>query len=103
MSNSPSLVDRAWREVVELHDFFVAWLRGDAPAEDFSRAEAAISKDFRMISPDGKIDDSAAVLEWIKGGARKPAEPVRYRGAGPAHNLGGRGRGLAGIHRATVS
>ena len=67
MSNSPSLADRAWQEVVELHDFFFAWLRGDAPAGDFSRAEAAIGKDFRMISPDGKIDESAAVLAWIKG------------------------------------
>jgi hypothetical protein len=67
MSNSPSLADRAWQEVVELHDFFGEWLRGDAPAGDFSRAEGAIGKDFRMISPDGKIDESAAVLAWIKG------------------------------------
>lgn len=67
MSGAQSLADRAWREVVELHDFFVAWLRGDAPAGDFSRGEAAIGKDFRMISPDGKIEESAAVLAWIKG------------------------------------
>ena len=67
MSNSPSLADKAWQEVVELHDFFFSWMRGDAPAGDFSRAEAAIGKDFRMISPDGTIDESAAVIAWIKG------------------------------------
>ena len=66
MSNSSALADRAWQEVVELHDFFGEWLRGDAPAGDFSRAEAAIGKDFRMVSPDGKIDESAAVLVSIK-------------------------------------
>jgi hypothetical protein len=53
--------------VVELHDFFVAWLRGEAPARDFARAQSAIGKDFRMISPDGKIEESAAVVAWIKG------------------------------------
>ena len=67
MSNSSSLADKAWQEVIGLHNFFGEWLRGDAPAGDFSRAESAISKDFRMISPDGAIEESAAVLAWIKG------------------------------------
>jgi len=66
MSSASSFADLAWREVVELHDLFVAWLRGDASAKDFSRAEASIGKDFRMISPDGKMDDRAAVLALIK-------------------------------------
>jgi hypothetical protein len=67
MSASPSLADRAWQEVVQLHDFFFSWLRGEAPAGDFSRAETAIGGDFRMISPDGTIEESAAVLAWIRG------------------------------------
>jgi hypothetical protein len=67
MSNSSSLADKAWQEVVQLHDFFFSWMRGDAPAGDFSRAEAAIGKEFRMISPDGTIEESAAVIAWIKG------------------------------------
>jgi hypothetical protein len=67
MSSASSLADLAWQEVVELHDFFVAWMHGDESATDFSRAEASIGKEFRMISPDGKMDDRAAVLEWIKG------------------------------------
>ena len=67
MSNSPSLADRAWQEVVQLHDFFFAWMRGEAPAGDFSRAKTAIGKNFRMISPDGTIEESAAVIAWIKG------------------------------------
>ena len=67
MSTSPSLADKAWQEVVQLHDFFFSWLRGEAPAGDFSRAEAAIGSDFRMISPDGTIEDGAAVIAWIRG------------------------------------
>ena len=66
MSTS-TLAERARQEVVELHDFFVAWMRGETPAGDFSRAEASISRHFRMSSPDGKIEESAAVLAWIKG------------------------------------
>jgi hypothetical protein len=65
--SASTLAAHARQEVVELHDFFVAWLRGEAPAGDFSRAEASIGSGFRMISPDGKIEESAAVLAWIRG------------------------------------
>lgn len=67
MSSSTLLADKAWQEIVQLHEFFFSWLRGEAHAGDFSRAEAAIGKDFRMISPDGTIDESIAVIGWIRG------------------------------------
>jgi hypothetical protein len=67
MSGSASLAEKAWQEVVGLHEFFLVWLNGVAPAGDFSRAERAIGKNFRMISPDGSIEESAAVLGWIRG------------------------------------
>jgi hypothetical protein len=66
MSESGSLPDLARQEAVELHEFFEGWLQGELPATDFSRAETAIGRDFRLISPDGKIEDRAAVLAWIK-------------------------------------
>jgi hypothetical protein len=74
MSSSPSLADLAWQEVVALHAFFETWLRESEFVMDFSDVEAAIGKDFRMISPDGKIEEREAVISWIRGarGSRGP-------------------------------
>ncbi len=67
MSSSPSLADLAWQEVVALHAFFETWLRESESVMDFSEVEAAIGRDFRMISPDGKIEEGEAVVSWIRG------------------------------------
>ena len=66
MSFSPSLADLAWNEVVALHAFFETWLRESESVMNFSEVEAAIGRDFRLISPDGKIDEREAVLPWIR-------------------------------------
>jgi hypothetical protein len=74
MTRKADLASLAWQEVVALHAFFEAWLReGDQPM-DFSEVEAAIGRDFRMISPDGTIEEREAVVLWVKNsrGSRGP-------------------------------
>jgi hypothetical protein len=56
---------RAIGEVRELHAFFVAWFTGAAGA-DFQRCEAVLGPDFRMVTPDGRMHDRAAVLDRIR-------------------------------------
>jgi hypothetical protein len=74
MNSTPSLPDLAWQEVVALHAFFEAWLRESESVMDFSEVEAAIGRDFRLISPDGKMEEREAVLAWIRDarGSRGP-------------------------------
>jgi hypothetical protein len=66
MSPSQSLADLAWREVVALHAFFKTWLQESESVMDFSEVEAAIGKDFRIISPDGTIEEREAVVSSIR-------------------------------------
>ena len=66
MSSPHTLADLAWQEVVALHAFFETWLRESESVMDFSEVEAAIGRDFRLISPDGKIDEREAVVSWIR-------------------------------------
>lgn len=75
MSSSPSLTDLAWQEVVALHAFFETWLQESESVMDFSEVEAAIGRDFRLISPDGKIDEREAIVSSIRDarGSRGPA------------------------------
>jgi hypothetical protein len=74
MSPSQSLADLAWREVVALHAFFETWLQESESVMDFSEVEAAIGKDFRIISPDGTIEEREAVVSSIRNarGSRGP-------------------------------
>ena len=60
------LAERARREVLALHDFFVVWFRPGATAIDFGQCEAALAPDFRMVAPDGKVNDRAAVLRRLR-------------------------------------
>jgi hypothetical protein len=74
MSPSQSLTDLAWQEVVALHAFFETWLQESESDMDFSEVEAAIGKDFRIISPDGTIEEREAVVSSIRNarGSRGP-------------------------------
>ena len=102
MSTS-TLAEHARQEVVELHDFFVAWLRGRGARRRFL-ARGSFNRPRLPHDLAGRKDrGKRRSARMDQGRARKPPEPLHYRGAGPSHNLGGRGRGLAGIHRATVS
>lgn len=67
MIRRPALADLACREVVALHEFFVAWFRGaDGPAAELAACEAAFGHDFRMVTPDGAVHDRAAILERLR-------------------------------------
>lgn len=61
------LAQRAIDEVRELHAFFVAWFRvGDGPPPDFARCDAALAPDFRMVTPDGRVHERAAVIDRLR-------------------------------------
>ena len=61
------LAKRAVREVTELHAFFVTWLRQESAATaDFARVETALGPDFRLVNPEGTVDDRATVIAQIK-------------------------------------
>jgi hypothetical protein len=66
------LSDLAIREVVELHDFFCAWLRPhNGSPLDPKRFERAFDPEFRLVGPDGGVRDRAAIVGWLhdlKGG-----------------------------------
>lgn len=56
------------REVIDLHDFFEAWLGGALPENDaeFSRFTAATAPDFTLISTEGEEMAYDAVSTWIR-------------------------------------
>ena len=71
MSEGLSLFDRACREIVELHRFFVEWYdatRAEGP--DFERFEKAMGEQFHMIVPDGRLLDRAAVCSYVRANRR---------------------------------
>jgi hypothetical protein len=59
------LADLAAREIVALHDFFVAWFR-PGPASDFRACEGAFHPDFRMITPEGRMLARADIIQGIQ-------------------------------------
>ena len=65
MSSPNPLADLAWQEVVALHAFFEAWMRQSGSVADFAEVEAALGSDFRLISPDGSMDEREAVVASI--------------------------------------
>ena len=75
MSGAPPLEQVAIDEVIALHVFFVAWLRGEPSASEFRRCEGALAADFRMVTPDGRSHGRDAVLGRIRD-ARGTAGPA---------------------------
>jgi len=67
------LAGKASREVEALHEFFVAWFRGE-PA-NFALCEAVFAPDFRMVAPDGAVHERAAVMVRLRAArASAPAD-----------------------------
>jgi hypothetical protein len=61
------LADLAIREVVELHDFFCAWLSPHNGSKlDPQRFERAFDPEFRLVGPDGGVRDRAAIVGWLR-------------------------------------
>jgi hypothetical protein len=52
------------REIRALHEWFVRWYCGDA--SDFGRVERALAPAFERVTPDGTVQDRAAVIEGIR-------------------------------------
>lgn len=67
------LAERAVDEARALHAFFVAWFRAGAGA-DFARCEAALAPDFRMVTPDGRVHERAAVIDRLRSAAGTAAD-----------------------------
>lgn len=67
------------REIHELHAFFEAWFRGDAPNAEFERVARALAPDFQLVSPRGQVDDQNAILAAIRAarGGRSAAFEIR--------------------------
>lgn len=74
--------------IVELHDFFAAWYRGDTGA-DIDLMEAALTDEFRLITPKATVVSRAEILKATRDqrgaypSARIEIEPVlcsRVRG-----------------------
>ena len=59
------LAELAAREIVALHEFFVAWFR-PGPAPDFRGCEGAFHPDFRMVTPDGRPVGQAQIIQGIQ-------------------------------------
>ena len=66
------LADLAVRELIELHDFFIRWLRAKDEALDIARLARVLDPRFRLITPDGGVLERQTVIDWIAGsrGAR---------------------------------
>lgn len=78
---------RAEREIVELHDFFTAWFRGDLANDGaaFARFEEALADGFTIITPGGIVLSRDRILDAVRDGhgsdasARIWIEDVRVR------------------------
>jgi hypothetical protein len=63
-----TLIDQCVQEVIDLHAFFQAWLRGELAdrAEVFSRFIDAVAPEFTLISPTGQAARLPETAEWIR-------------------------------------
>ncbi|HWT96116.1 MAG TPA: hypothetical protein VN229_00820 [Terriglobales bacterium] len=65
---TPDLLDQARREVIELHDFFMAWFRPvtvETAALELRRCDEALAPDFRQIAPDGQVHARDPLLQRL--------------------------------------
>ncbi|MBK8051487.1 MAG: hypothetical protein IPK16_32995 [Anaerolineales bacterium] len=60
--------DACFAEIIGLHDFFEAWLRGAVPATaaTFARFLGVTDPEFTIVGPDGAISDLPATAAWIR-------------------------------------
>jgi hypothetical protein len=59
------VAELAAREVMALHEFFVVWFR-PGPAPDFHACEGAFHRDFRMITPAGRLLGRQEIIQGIQ-------------------------------------
>lgn len=73
------LAAQAVREVVERHDFFVAWFTGRADEAEMEQSARAFAQDFRRIGPEGRVQDARAVIAMLRGAQRSRAPGFAIR------------------------
>lgn len=63
-----SIADQVNREIVELHQFFEAWLAGNSPNSDdgFRRFEDVLAVDFTIVTPDGTELDRDTLVNSLR-------------------------------------
>lgn len=83
-AHSSALRGRCEDEIVELHRFFQAWLRGeiDPDGDGFSRLGDALAVDFHRVSADGAIAGRSEVLAEVREGhgSKPPDFAIRAEG-----------------------
>lgn len=52
-------------EVIEAHDFFSRWFRGEAESEDLERMRRSLALEFRMVAPSGQILSRAEIVDRV--------------------------------------
>ncbi len=64
------------REIIELHEFFRRWYRGELPNTDeaFERFSRVMAPDFQIILPDGHVLDREAILGHVRQGHGEDGE-----------------------------
>lgn len=58
-----------WKqEIIELHDFFERWMRGDDPLTDdaFQRVRAVLADGFELIHPEGRRIEREPLLDRLR-------------------------------------
>lgn len=71
--------ERCRQEVVDLHQFFQDWFRGELPDTDeaFARFGGVMAEGFEMVSPDGRAIDRAAIIDIVRSGrGEEPATEI---------------------------
>jgi len=61
----PDLAELAAREIVALHEFFVAWFR-PGPAPNIQACEGAFHPEFQMVTPDGRLLGRSEIIQGIQ-------------------------------------
>ncbi|PJF40239.1 MAG: hypothetical protein CUN54_05970 [Phototrophicales bacterium] len=61
------------REIIELHEFFGRWFRGELENTDavFARFADVIGDDFHIIAPDGTITRRADLMAGLRAGYQR--------------------------------
>lgn len=65
---APDLADAGAREIVDLHDFFVRWFRGEVPDTRavWARVADVLDDGFVLVSPEGEIYDCDTLLSGLR-------------------------------------
>ena len=58
------------QEIIELHQFFVAWFGGKIPNDEatFARFEQAMGEEFGIIGPNGRLTERTPLIHSLRQG-----------------------------------